>query len=262
MNLRLYGQVLWRHRLVVLGGAGLALVLAIVSFYKVDFSGGVPKLTPRKAEVWQSQASLFITEPGFPAGRRTIGLVPVNVGGTVVPTPKYNAPDAFAGLATLYARLATSDDVLRRMSRSGPVRGVFQAAPVLDASRRSTEPLLNLFGQAATPRDARETVQRGLTAFLGYVRARQVAAGIPESQRVDFSVVNAPQPASLIAPRKRTLPFVVFLSVLFAAVALAFILENMGQRATVTELKPGSEPTPAAPEEPEAEPARSFRHWA
>jgi hypothetical protein len=273
MDLRLYGQVLWRHRFVVLGGAALALLLAILSFYRVDLSGGIPRLTPRKAEVWQSQASLFLTQAGFPAGRNSINLVPVAVGGQVVPTPQYNQPGALGSLASLYAQLAMSDAVMNRMRRAGPVPGSFLVTPVADSSGRSTQPLLNLFGQAPTPQGAERTVERGLTAFVGYIHARQVAAKIPVSQRVQLAVVNAPGPASVIQPRKKTLPFVIFLAVLFASVALAFILENVaGRRATVTELKPGSsagtgaegEPQsePGVPEEPEPQAAQSFRHWA
>ena len=250
MDLRLYGNVLWRHRFVVLGGAVLAVLLAILSFYRVQLDNGVPKLTPRKAEVWGSTATIFITEPGFPAGRR------------VAKTPQYSSPDAFAGLAGLYARLATSDSVLQRMRAAGPVKGTFQASPVLDSTGRSPQPLINLIGQAGSPRDARETVEHAITAFFAYIRAQQIAARIPKSQRVELSVVNAPRPAGLLVGRKRTLPIVVFLSVLIAAIALAFILENSRRSATVTDLKVEPESVAGTVDEPEPEPSQSVRRWA
>lgn len=264
MDLPLYGRVLWRHRLVLLVGVILAVVLAVLAYYRVTVDDGVPKLTPREAEVWQSQASVFLTEAGFPAGRRTIDLVPKRIGGELVTVPKFNDPTRFAAYASLYARLATSDIVLRRMRAEGPLRGVFQATPVLDSSRRETEPIVSVIGSASNPRDAIQTVERGLNAFLWYIRSRQLGAKIPASDRIQLSVVNQPRPAVLVAPRKRTLPVVVFLAVMIAAIASVFVLENMlRSRSSRVPVDVGPEPEvlhEADGDEPESEPSLTAVH--
>jgi len=271
MDLPAYGRVLWRRRGVVLAGAALAVVLAVLSYYRVDFDSGLPTFQPRKAELWQSQANVFLTEGGFPAGRRTIPLVTKVIGGETVAVPLYNDPGRFASLSSLYARLAQSDQVRAIIEKQGKLRGLFQAVPTTDTTLRSgTLPIVSLFGKASTPGAAQATVTRGLEAFLTYVRSQQRAARIPENQRVQLRVLNAPQPAVLVEPRKKTLPFVVFLAVMVAAIGLVFILENAARSRPHVEVAPiPPKPAPGtAPQlEPEAEPepepeVGTIRRWA
>jgi len=211
MDLALYARVLSRHSAVLLIGCAMAFFLALTSYYRVTVDGLLPELTPRKAEIWQSQANVYLTEKGFPAGSRA----------------QYNNASRFTGLTGLYARLAQSDQVLKRIERSGPLPGAFQAAPVVDTIAGPVSlPVVALFGKASSPATAKDTLARGLEGFLGYVRANQIAAGIPKRQRIELHIINAPESASLIEPRKKTLPVVVFLAVMIAAVALVFILEN------------------------------------
>lgn len=87
--------------------------------------------------------------------------------------------------------------------------------------------MLSLFGTGATPAIAIETADRGKDAFLRYLKTEQAQAGIRQNKRVLVETINEPQRAQLIVPRKKTLPFVVFLAVLFATVALVFVLENL-----------------------------------
>lgn len=227
MDLKLVVRVLAAHRTLMLVGLVAAVLLAALSYYRVSTDDGLPTLVPRKAEVWQSQANVFLTEGGFPAGRRTIPFVTKVVGDEVVAVPQYSDPARFGALTALYARLAQSDEVRQLMEKDGGSRGTLRAAPTADDSRsRDPLPMVSLFGQAATSTGAVATVTRGLDAFLAYVTRQQQAAGIPADERITLRVVNRPQPAILIQPRKKTLPIVVFMAVLIGAVAAAFGLEN------------------------------------
>jgi hypothetical protein len=230
MDLPLYFRVLRRHRTVLVIGCVAAILLATLSYYRVSWSGVMPKLTPRKAEVWQSQAQVFLTQNGFPAGSRT----------------QFGVASQFTGLASLYAQLAQSDPVLERIkANGGPLDGVFQAIPVVDST--SPLPIVGLFGKGATAASAQSTLDRGLAGFLGYVRASQAAAGIPQKQRVDLQILNAPGQAILIEPRKKTLPVVVFLAILVATLATAFILENRRRGALEEATDDGLGELPASP---------------
>jgi len=258
MDLALYSRVLLRHKLVLVVGLVLALTLALFSYYRVEFEG-VPALTPRKAELWHSQANLFITESGFPAGRRTIPFETRQVGGETVTVPRYSEPGRFTGLASLYARLAVSDEVKRRIATKGPPYGTFSAFPSVESASGTNVPLpiVSVFGRADSAAAAKVVVTRGLDAFLLYVGEQQKAAGIPEGQRIQLHVLNAPQPPTLLEPRKKTLTIVVFLGVLIASIALAFILENVARSRPPLEIVAEAE----AEAEPEKE-VSSIRRWA
>lgn len=263
MDLALYARVLWKHRLILLAGAVLGVVLAVVSYYRVE-AGVPPELTPRKAEVWQSSASVLLTQRS-----------------QVVPVPGVNDPDSLARVAGLYARLATSDDVLDRVKGGSTGAGTIEAVPSVDRNSETVLPVVVLLGTAATAQEARRLVGNGLDAFLSYVEEQQRT--IPVQSRVGLRILNSPQPAELMVPRKKTLPIVIFLSILVAAIGAAFVLENRARLRPDVEVAPTEERTPraafakevelrpaptkdgAAAEPVEAEPERSAaatRRWA
>jgi hypothetical protein len=227
VDLNAYARVFKSRWYVILVGVLLALLLAVLSYYRVSTDGS---LTPRKAELWQSEGTLFLTENGFPAGRRTLPLVGQQVAGQVVPVPVYNDPYKYASLASLYAQFATGDDVRRRIQATGgPLKGSYNVAATADTTlgRAVTLPAVTVFGKATTPDAAVETTSRVMTAFKGFIEQKQRKARIPEKNRVLLQTLNAPEPAVLIEGRKKTLPIAVFLAVLFATVAFAFVLDNL-----------------------------------
>jgi hypothetical protein len=274
MDLPLYARILWKRRWILALGVLVAVLLAITAYYRIGFDGGVPKLTPRSTETWQSQANVFLTEEGFPAGSRA----------------QYENAARFTGLATLYARLAEGDELQELIEEDGKLPGELQAAPAIDTTAGAVPlPIISLFGKSPTASGAEQVAARGLDAFLSYVATKQAEAGIPERQRIEFRVLNAPQPAILIDPRKKTLPVVVFLAVMIAAVAVVFILENASRQRSaagldaVPELRPrdtvrressdGTSPPPvpqasreqlaARSPDPEPEPeSQPVRRWA
>jgi hypothetical protein len=227
LDLNAYGRVFKNRWYVVLAGVLLAFLLAVLSYYRISADGS---LTPRKAELWQSQGKLFLTENGFPAGRRTLPLTAQQVGGESVAVPVYNDPYKYASLASLYAQFATGDDVRRRIQAAGgSLPGSYSVAATADTTfgRAVSLPAVTVFGKATTPAAAVETTRRVMTAFTGFIEQQQRQARIPEKNRVLLQTLNAPEPAVLIEGRKKTLPIAVFLAVLFAAVAFAFVLDNL-----------------------------------
>ena len=205
MDLALYGRVLRRFWWLVLGGLTLAVALAILSVARVSSDG----LSYRSDEVWKSTTTLLLTRKGN----------------------TFAAPTTYSPLTDLYSQLANSDAVRRSMLKAGahkdwkitatPVAPTFNPGAVL--------PVISLAGEAPTPREAVKATVLGRQAFLDYVSRQKGSAGIQVLQ-------NATQP-TLAVPRSKTLPIIVFLAMLSATIALAFILENVRPaRATVSAL--------------------------
>lgn len=230
MNLPLYGRVFWRFRVLVLLGLLLATVLGLLVTAKPVLREGRPSLVYRQAEVWGNVATLIVTQTGAPEFRSVFPAAPVPEPGGTPRTYPFADPNRFAGLTAVYAQLATSDDVDALIRRSGPIRGKVKAAPIT-STVGSVTPLIALAGEADSPREATSLTRRATSAFIRYVDERQRAAGIPPRQRVVIQIVRRIDKPQLIEPRSMTLPIMVFLAVLTATMALAFLLENVRRRA-------------------------------
>jgi hypothetical protein len=219
MDLNVFVRVLWRYRGLVFVGVTVALLLAVLSYFKITFNGASPKLQPRAAEVWQADSTILLTQHGFPAG---------NVNGA-------NSVGRLIGLAPLYAKLANSDAVRAEVKGlQTELHGSYTVLPAADTSYGSVSglPAIQILGRAGGPTQAITVTQRATDAFLRYLRQQQVGAGITPRVRVDAQLLNAPGDLALIVPRKKTLPIVVFLGVLFATIAGTFVLENARRRTT------------------------------
>jgi hypothetical protein len=218
MDLRLYGRVVWRFRIIVAIGLLLAVVFAVLSFVSVSFSHGL-KVSYRQSEDWQATTLYELSGEGFPVG-------------SVYAAGGAKSPLALSSLATVYAQLATGDQVHRRIRQGGPLHGVVSANSLIDSrtSQRSTLPLLAISADAATPDKALKLARRAARAFTGYVTDEQNRSGIPQSQRVQLQVISAPKAPLLVTPRKKTLPIVIFLAIATATIGLAFVLENLRPR--------------------------------
>ena len=194
MDLRQYKRVLLRFRGLVAIGLLAATILAIGSYFKPATDGGRPSLEPRKEEVWQASATLFLTQKGFPAGRTEQPLVVRRIGNEETAVAQYADPGRLASLAPLYARLANSDAVRRRMLKDGPLEGTAQAIPTADTSYGAVNglPMISIFGKAPTQERALRVTKRATEAFVAYLSENQDAAGITGDKRVLIEVVNAP----------------------------------------------------------------------
>jgi hypothetical protein len=220
VDLALYAKVLRRFWWLVVLGVVLAAVLAFLSMVRVSPGG----IAYRKPVVWQSQTLLLLTQPGFPWGR------------TVLPTdsgtaPRYADPYRFSSLTDLYSQFANSDQVRRIMRREGAkTTWKIVAAPLPPTVAGATLPVIALNAQAHSAKEAVTAAARGARAVVEYVESQQQSAGIPARQRISIQVLRGPARPVVIEPRKKTLPIMVFMCVLTAAVGLAFVLENLRPR--------------------------------
>jgi hypothetical protein len=239
MDLALYARVIWRFRLIVFLGLLLAIVLSLLSFVRVSFKNGSPSLTYRQATTWQSTTRLLITGgSGFPQGR-TVGSA-ADASGADTPTVD------FAGLAVFYAQLANGDAVQRVLKRDRSLGGTMVAQYDVDSNTDNPLPILLIGGFARTPEMAMRVAQRGADAFRAYLKSRQDQDRTPASERVKLSVLSAAAGAVPIIKRKKTVPIVVFLTVMIAAIGLAFVFENLRPRIRLVESRPEDVERPRA----------------
>lgn len=223
-------RVLWRFRLLVVFGLLLAIGLSFLSIARVTLSPF--GFSYRTAETWTSEGTLFVSERGFPWGRSITELFTFSVDeqtGREFSEPRFASPDRFADLAALYAELAVSDPVREIMLRDGPLEGGI-AAEAVESSQGDGLPLISIFGTASSPEAASRTAERGVQAFLTFLAREQVRNEIPADARVVVEVVEHPEEAALVVPRKMTRPIVIFMTVLIAVIGLAFVLENLRPR--------------------------------
>jgi hypothetical protein len=245
LDLPLYFRVIRRFRFLVAGGLVLAIMLAVLAYARVSFDGGMPKLTPRKAEVWQSMTTLYLTQKGFPDGRT---ILPVTGGTSGQPgLPEFGDPTRFASLTLLYAQFASSDAVRRMALGNRHINALLTADAQFPPNSSSGNPLpvLQFLGQAPTPRDAQLVGALGVRALQKYIELRQDKAGIPQSQRVSVQVLTRPKAPTVLIPRKKTLSIAVFMATMIVVIGLAFLLENLRPRVKLVAV--------AAPERSPAE---------
>lgn len=228
MDLQLFGRVLWRFKVLVVLGLVLAAGLAFLSYVRVELQDGKPVFTYRESESWESLASVFVTSRGFPWGSIDGGGVEPGTGtGSPDITSPAVDPSRLTTLAAIYMQLAAGDGVRRLMLENGPVDGIVQTFPVFAANSDAQLPLITLSAVSATPGQAQALNTRYLDAFLTYMRQQQVSGGIDPDTRVRLQVVREPQRAQLLEGRGLTMPILVFLAVVSAVTALAFVLENL-----------------------------------
>jgi hypothetical protein len=226
MDLQLFSRVVWRFRALIAAGLLLACLLAFLSFVRVGFAGGHPRVTYREQEQYESLSEVFVTTRGFPWGSlsEAVGTNPGSV----------STPDAgrLSSLATLYLELATTDGVLKRLHRTGPVHGIVRAFPVFPGgnSDNSPLPLVTLSAVSHSPSSAQQLGQRYLAAFGEFIAHRQAGADIRLQDRVRLETVREPTPGKLLQARKKTRPILIFVTVMLAVLGLAFILENARPR--------------------------------
>jgi hypothetical protein len=234
MDLHLYLRVLWRFRVLVAAGFLLGLLLATLSVVRVD-PGGAPVVSYREKEQWVSVATLLVTQPEFPLGRSVFEeqVPPVGTDRPQTFTPKYAPSSRFVELANVYAELVTGDAVRERMLEDGPVGGLVEAVPLVAQNGSDAPlPMVGIRGLATTPERAVTVAERASKAFQAYLAAEQNRDGVPPGERVVLREVRQPTLATtvLLEGRSKTVPIVVFLTVMLAVVGLAFVFENLRPR--------------------------------
>jgi hypothetical protein len=225
MDLGLFFRVVWRFKAMVLLGLALAFALAFLSFVKVDFGNGFT-MTYRENEQWESLSTLFVTDPDFTLGSTA------DAGGPADAEAAAAASQRMLALTALYMQLATSDAVLAFMAKQGPIDGLVQTFPITAGANGDGDPLpmMTFSAISTTPERAYRLGLRHIDAFLGYLKRDQDRRGVSRADRVRVEVVRQPQAPTLLVPRKKTRPIVIFLTVAIATFGLAFVLENLRPR--------------------------------
>jgi hypothetical protein len=257
MDLSLYGRVFWRFRVLVAAGVLLATMLAFLTFVRVDLAKS-PHLRYREHESWSSQATLWVTQRGFPSGRSALpitGATGVQGAATTTPSgsavsgagkqPAFADPARFTDLAVLYSKLVPTDLVLSFVRRSGPINGTIAAEPGFDSISGDILPLVLITATASTPKDAEALVRRATSGLQAYIDSRQASNGIASGDRVIVTRAQAATTPVLAKGRSMTKPVVVFLATLLAVLGLTAVLENVRPKIRSVE---GSAAKDSAPE--------------
>ena len=189
-------------------------------------------LAYRNSETWIGASRVFVTEPGFPWGRR---LVNPPVQGT--PTSRTESdPGRFTGLALLYSNLATTDPILRILRKSGPFKSKITAAPLLANADGDTLPIIGISATGSTKEAANANTRRATNALITFIRQQQEANKIPDDDRVVLELIQSPKKAILLTGRPKVVPLVIFVGLMGLVIGLALLLENLRPRSS-TEMR-------------------------
>ncbi|HTW43623.1 MAG TPA: hypothetical protein VMD79_15055 [Solirubrobacteraceae bacterium] len=233
MDLALFLAVLWRSKRLLGVGVLFAVILAVLAYGKPGISNGAPSLTPRGAEVWQSESQLLITQAGYPYGQG-VNSVPGNL----------------AQLSPVYATLANGNQVQAEIRQQLGTSGTVKASEALDLGTSSGLPFVNLVASAPSSSDAMRLAAGAAVIFRSYVARQQAAERIPASQRVQLSIVASGTKAKLAEGHKLSVPILVFVAVLIGFISMVFLKENLRSRAA-KELELQRARTAASPQMPE-----------
>jgi hypothetical protein len=228
MDLRTVIEAIRRYKYIAIIGGLAAVVLSTLAFAKLDFDK-FPPLARRAGPDYQSTVRLFITQPGFPWGRSSLKYTSQGGGPPVLE----GDPDRFATLAVLYANIANSGTILRKVRLDGQrlldIDGAQVTAAVVPASQFSSAPL-PLVDIVATYRtkEGAEKIARGMTASLiSFVTSGQKSSGIPQDQRVELQVIDGPENPKAVGGGKLTLPVLVLLTVMTLTLTIIIVLRNL-----------------------------------
>lgn len=247
MDLPLYARVLWRFKILVISGFLAAVLLSIFAVVRPSFSNG-PHLTYRQNQQWVSNATIFVTQEGFPWGyaappqASTSPAAAVRAQANQLGSKEFADPNRFPSLATLYSYLATSDPVKAIMRRDktidkkidGEIDGEISSLPVVatQSGYGVTLPLVAISGISTTPNKARKLAIGATEAIRTFLEQQQARNRIPAQNRVLMTVLQRADKPRLLKGRSKTLPLVVFMTVMVAIVGLAFLFENLRPRVS------------------------------
>jgi capsular polysaccharide biosynthesis protein len=215
VDLMAFWNVLKRHRRLTVIGLCAAVALALVAMVKPTTSG----VSWRTPPVYQAKTTLFVTEPGFPWGRSTLGENQQAEGDLV---------SRMEFLASLYAQIAESDVIERAVSRQfGILEPEYQAAPITGVEGRPL-PLVELTAFETSP-DGAVALANGISGALRtYLTREQASNDITGKDRVELRVLEDAREAEVFKGVRLTRPVMLLLLGLMLTVGAAFIVDNVG----------------------------------
>ncbi len=210
MDLRLHARILWRYRFLIAAGLVLAVLLTLLSLFRVSTAHGF-SLSYRQSPTWQSSETLLL----YPAN-----CDPTNLTCSAKSTIS----------STFYAQIANSEIIRSRVRAKGLLddNTDYSVTAVTDPNNlNSVTPFLEIDGLGTTAEAATMVARTAASAFSAYLSGTQV--GTPLSQAVAIQVVSpaVEREAKVVKGRKLTLPILVFLVVMIATIGLAYVLNNL-----------------------------------
>jgi hypothetical protein len=252
VDLSRHAAVLWRFRIVTAVGLGLGVMLAILASYQPTWDGG-PAIKARGFETWQAKSSILVTQPGFPEGRVTLPTQALGEGVTtaggqpaVDPTSppedqvEFADPARLAGLADLYSKFLTSDQVLSRVP-GRPTSAQIQASPFQSSQGGLVLPVIQLTATAGTSETARRLNTQVFNSLRAVLAERQKANQIGRGKRVEVTFIDAPE-AALTAGRKHTTAILAFVLCLLGTLAVTHLLASLRDRRNTEDVLASLEP--------------------
>jgi hypothetical protein len=232
MDLGVYMKIFWRFKAVLLAGAVLATLAALLMVAHVGFSGGKPSINFRQGVEYQSTATLLVTQEGFPWGRAVLDemiQVPGNEGKPAY-VPRFGDGGRYAGLASLYAELAKSDAVQREVMKGASPGQHYSTDVPREAQLGTPMPLVTMIGFGPSPEAAVDVTERASKAFRDFMARQQGDNKIADDKRVELVEIQRATSATVFKGRSLVKPIFVFLLVMMVFVALSFALENLRSR--------------------------------
>ena len=224
MDFTAFARAMWRFRWISCAGFVLACLLAVLATARISSAG----LTYRTPVIYTAQTKLFVTQAGFPWGRT---ILP----GSATSSGLYADPARFVLLAGIYATLANSNQIQTRLVNPQN-NEVLTASPEVDPQTQTALPVIDLISFAPSTRRAVEIGVQATSMLRRYVEAQQNGARIPSSQRVLLQTLPQPYKVTVASARKKTVPIVVFMTVILATIGLILALENIRPSVRLGEL--------------------------
>jgi hypothetical protein len=202
MDINVFLRVVRRFKFIVVIGAIVACLLAVLSFTRITTGG----LAYRQPTEWGSTQRLYVKE-----------YVPRNAPQTT-PSPQE--------LAQIYATYATSDAVTTLTRRYGKPRGKLVGSVAINPDGSASR-VVQIDGVATTKLDAKLTALFGSRALGQYVAVTNRET-LPRGVKVTLVPVGGgPSAPEVIRKPSVTRPIFVFLAVMTAVFGLIFVLENL-----------------------------------
>ena len=242
MDLGLLARVVWRFKHVAAAGFVVAVLLAVLSTASVSFPGGRLTLKYRNPVIYTAQTRILATQAGFPWGRT---ILPTSPQSPVPSTtnPGYADPSRFSTLATFYAQLVNGDQIQRQVVHPRQKQLLFGSVEI-DRTTNEALPFVDVTSFAPSPVIAKRLAQEGTRALQSLVAQQQTKASIPDDQRVLLQVLQQPTKVRVATPRKKTIPVVVFMTVLIATLGALLALENLRPGVAAAGVMPVSRTKP------------------
>ena len=227
-----YVRALRRFWWLLVVGVGIAAIAAVLSVYRVDLS--VPPSLEKSAEItYTSSARLLVTSEESPYFRTRVTQEVEGADGTVQEFTTSPDITTLISAANLYPILISSDEVEQlRDEMAGPLPGAITTRAIYEVNspsrfELSQVPVIEVFGHADSPAAAVAITQATVDAFLAYIDEWQDRANLRGQERIVLEEIQKPEGVIASGGTSLSFPFMLFLIIAAAFLALAILLDRL-----------------------------------